>query len=507
MSINIIVTGANGAIGSEVINQLSSSELDLKIKALVRSPKRITPFLKKINKKHKGLIEFVYGDLTDKEVCKNLVKDADYVFHFGGLIPPRSEVDAEVTIKSNVGGTQNMVDAVKESGRNDKIKFLYMGTVAEYGNRTPQHPWGRVGDPLISSAFDYYSHSKIKAERYVLDAELPNWVSVRQTAVAHKYIFKNNLSSGLMFQTVLDEPYEWITDVDTGIMIRHLVEYDQEKKLEGFWNQIYNIGGGISCRNCGYEVLNEGFKLMGRSIKDLFDPNWIMTRNFHGMWFADSDILENWLHFRTESIKQFWVRMGRKYWYFKFAKYLPKSWIRKMVFYPLLKCEDAPIYWVNNKIDDKVYANYGGYDKFNAIPKDWKHMVLFAESPTYEDAKIKDLYAHRFILNHGFDESKPKEELDIKDMEQAAKFRGGHCLSKTMTKGDLYTKLKWVDHKGNEFMASPYTILFGGFWSPFVAEGNPWEYGPLAKVAPFYEQIYKDDFSYKEFDIVFDDKK
>jgi hypothetical protein len=77
-----------------------------------------------------------------------------------------------------------------------------IGTVAEYGNRNLKTSWGRVGDPIISSDYDDYSMNKIRAERYLLDHKPPHFVSLRQTAIAHKYLFKNNMGDGLMFHTV-----------------------------------------------------------------------------------------------------------------------------------------------------------------------------------------------------------------------------------------------------------------------------------------------------------------
>ena len=55
-------------------------------------------------------------------------------------------------------------------------------------------------------------------------------------------------------------------------------------------------------------------------------------------------------------------------------------------------------------------------------------------------------------------------ELGIEDMRQAAEFRGGKCLSATMTKGDLATKLEWECAFGHRFSASPALILLGGHW-------------------------------------------
>jgi hypothetical protein len=92
-------------------------------------------------------------------------------------------------------------------------------------------------------------------------------------------------------------------------------------------------------------------------------------------------------------------------------------------------------------------------------------------------------------LSHGYDESKPKNELDIKDMQQAAKFRGGECLSKTMTKGDLTTKLKWRCAFGHEFEASPTLVLLGGYWCP-DCEAPGWNYDEIAKKNQFFAQVW-----------------
>lgn len=511
MSIKVSLTGASGAIGGETLLHLLSSPLDIVPRIIVRKTSKKSSFFKKVLKLGKGRIEIVYGDIRNYEDCVRLISGADYVIHLAALIPPRSEHDAMTTYETNFNGTKNMVDAVINSGRKDEIKFVYMGTVAEYGNRSYKHPWGRVGDPIISSNYDEYSYSKIKAERYVLDAELPHFVSVRQTAVAHKFLFKNNMSDGLMFQTVLNEPFEWVTDSDSGLMLEHLVEYDFENKLDGFWNRIYNIGGGLKCRQIGFETIDDGFKLMGRGVKDFFDPNWSALRNFHGMWYLDSDELENYLHFRNDTIIDFWKRMGKKYWYFKLGRIVPKSWIRGLVFKPLLKYDDAPIYYVKHHKDGYVKAFYGGYHIFYNIPKRWSDYSLLSEGKCpdgtfidYEEFKTPEYgLKHHLYLDHGFDENKPINELDIEDMKMAAKFRGGECLSTSMNKGDLYTKLKWRCHEGHEFMASPYTILFGGFWCPKCAEPKPWAYGKLAKVSPFHAQIYFDDFDESEVDDIY----
>ena len=93
------------------------------------------------------------------------------------------------------------------------------------------------------------------------------------------------------------------------------------------------------------------------------------------------------------------------------------------------------------------------------------------------------------LLDHGYDESKPEAELDIEDMRQAALFRGGECLSETMTKGDMATKLTWRSAQGDVFEASPALVLLAGHWSPKTLP-MPWNYDEEARLNPFFAQVW-----------------
>ncbi len=64
--------------------------------------------------------------------------------------------------------------------------------------------------------------------------------------------------------------------------------------------------GGEELRITGYELLENMYKAIG--IKDfttIVEPNWFATRNFHGQWYQDSDILNDYLDFRRESLEDF----------------------------------------------------------------------------------------------------------------------------------------------------------------------------------------------------------
>ena len=504
----IALTGVTGAMGGEVLLSLMNSPENFKVRCvLFEAEKKIPAFVKKTLKKYRDRIFAFKGDIARYEDCEKLLDGADYLINCASLIPPKSDHDPEGTYLSNFIGTKNLVDAVIAGG--NKIAFVHVATVAMYGNRSYPHIWGRVGDPIISSDYDCYSLYKLKAERYVLESGLNKFVSLRQTAILHKYMFANNLKDGLMFHTCWNSPLEWVTDVDSGILCKNLVERDLAGKLEGFWNGIYNIGGGETCRYTGFETLNDSFeKLMGVGVKKYFKPNWNAARNFHGVWFYDSDELEDILHFRTENNKVFWARMKKKYPYFKLAKLVPPAVISKLVFKRLFKNTNSPMYWINHGKTGRVKAFYGSKENFEKIGTDWSKYPLLCEGKTAKGEidykEIRDIKnAEKMLLKHGYDEDKPFSKLTFKDLDEAAKFRGGRCLETDYKAGDIYKKVKWTCHNGHTFLSSPFTVLKGGYWCPECCEPKPWRYGALAKDIQFYAQVYFDTHALGETDDVY----
>jgi nucleoside-diphosphate-sugar epimerase len=507
MSLVIALTGASGAMGGEALDQLLDLPLDLRIRVFLwNQEKKKTKFFRQTIKKGKGRLDFYSGDLANPEDCARFVDGADYVIHCAALIPPRSDHDEEAAYRCDFLASKNLVDAVNSASNHETIKFVYIGTVAEYGNRNLKTLWGRVGDPIISSDYDCYSMNKIRAERYLFDHKPAHFVSLRQTAIAHKYLFKNNMSDGLMFHTSWNDPLEWVSDRDSGRLLAHLVAYDQKGCLTDFWDRIYNIGGGRSCRVTGYESIAAGFALMGRTPKDFFNPEWNITRNFHGMYYLDSDLLEDKLHFRQDSLETFWKRMGKKYWYFHLAKIVPPGLLKAWVFKPLLKNDNSPMYWVNHHYEGHIKAFYGGEEAFKKLPRQWKDMCLLCENKDPNGTLVNNetlkeqSYAesHGFRLDHGYDETKPWAELTLADMQKAAEFRGGKCLSEVMTKGDLWTPLRWADAEGHQWDEAPFAILIGGYWCPECEQPKPWATGRLAARSPFFGQVYFADHEQSE---------
>lgn len=507
MNITVALTGTTGAMGGEVLLSLLQSDKNIRVRCILfEKEKRVPKFVKNTLKKYADRVEAFKGDIARYDDCVKLVEGADYVFNCASLIPPKSDHDPDGTYHSNYVGAKNIVDAIIAGG--NKTALIHIATVAMYGHRAYPHIWGRVGDPMISSDYDVYSMYKLKAEKYVLESGLKKFVSLRQTAVLHKYMFKNNLKDGLMFHTSWNCALEWVTDVDSGIMCKNLVDRDVDGKLNGFWNRVYNIGGGESCRVSGFETIDAGFRLMGKGAKKFFKPNWNIARNFHGVWFYDSDELNNYLDFRTETFEEFWQKMGKKYGYFKLGKIVPSSLISTFAIKRLFKNTNSPKYWLKHGKEGRIKAFFGGREAYCKIPLKWEDYNLLCEGK-HTDGTSVDYSALKYtknakpyLLEHGYDESKPLESLNIEDLRQAAEFRGGKCLATGYSTEDLHTKVLWKCRGGHEFGLTPYTVLKGGYWCPVCCEPRPWRYGAVADI-PFYKQVWFDSHDISEINDVY----
>lgn len=520
MQKTVFVTGASGSMGSEVLRAVMESS-SIKGLVLLRKKKSNEKLKLKLSKLYGDKIEVVFGDLSNYEDCVACVAKSDYIIHCAAVIPPISDHNPKAAEKANYIGTKNLVEAIEKDKNSASKKFVNIGSVAEYGNRNFPAHWGRVGDPLVSSIYDYYAVTKIKGERSVVESNIKYWVSLRQSGILYDDVLFNNMNDGLMFHTGWNTFIEWATARDSGLMIKNLVEFDLKGKLPAdFWQKCYNIGNGDRGRVTGYDTLDRGFKMMGRGAKDIFKPHWNASRNFHCFWYLDSDKLNDYLDFRTESFEEFFSKLSKKLWYFKLGKPFP-GLIRKFAIERLFNDSNAPMYWVNKNIDGRIKAFYRSKEEFDSIPRNWDDykVIPSGELRDLNKAEILDLRGkteitdedfafiadteykgknRAVIFSHGYDESKADSELNIEDMQSAAKFRGGKCLSATMKKGDLRTKLEWECHDGHKFSASPYTVIKAGFWCPECCQPVPWNFDALAKKIPYFAQVWYNSHSPEE---------
>lgn len=170
----VLLTGSTGAMGKMAIKYLLK-KIDDKtiIRLFVYNSKKDIKQVKRY-KKHSN-IEIVIGDLTSYDDALKAIRDVDLVFHMAAMVSPLADYYPDLAMKVNFGGTKNLVDAIINLKQENKTKFVFIGSIAQTGDRLPPLHWGKVGDPIKPSVFDYYANSKVKAERYVIESDLKYW--------------------------------------------------------------------------------------------------------------------------------------------------------------------------------------------------------------------------------------------------------------------------------------------------------------------------------------------
>ena len=501
----VFLTGGTGNMGWAAVQEMLKHPNEINIKMLARKSPKNEEKLKNIMAKPN--VQVVWGDLGDYDSILEGVTGSDYVLHIGGMVSPTADWKPYRTQKTNIGAAQNITKAVLAQPNADDIKVAYIGTVAETGGRNYPIHWGRCGDPIKISIYDHYAISKTVAERVFVESGIKNWVVMRQSGILYPNILKN--MDPIMFHVPINGVLEWCTVEDSGRLMCNLVLEDEKGTLDNsFWNHFFNIGSGEQYRISNYEfecLLLGTLGLAGP--EKLFDPNWFITKNFHGQFYADGDKLEDFLHFRENlPVKDYFNRLADHVeFYFKIPRYLPKNLVAacaKPFMKKIAMTKDfGTLDWVATKNQTRLSAYYGTYEDWAKIPSKWDDFEIRKFNKKTEDAE-------NYKLDHGYDETKPESELDIEDMKQAAKFRGGECLNETMTKGDMATKLKWkCGYCGAEFEASPALILLGGHWCPecYIPQ-KQWDYDNIARTNPFFAQVWYPSHTKEETNVYkFDD--
>ncbi len=486
----IAMTGTSGNMGREVLKQVMELPEAEFVRVLL-SPKKKNDKLAKVYKREYGdRIEILRGTVADEALCRRLVSGTDYVVHMAAVIPPRSDADFKASEECNYLGAVAMANAVRETS--PQPSYIHISTVALYGNRNEKHPFGRVGDPLLVSAFDAYAMHKLKGERYLLEAGLKRWVVLRQTAMLHPNMMHDNVSDGLMFHTCLNAPLEWVSSRDSGLLIKRILMRDGRGEIDSFWRKIYNIGAGEKGMQTGYDTFKDGFSIIGGSAEKFFKPNWLAARNFHGLWFSDGDELEELFRYQRDDPSGYWKEIGKGHKLYKLGKLVPRPLIDLFLFRRLRNHPNSPYRWVKNGDKARVMATFGGEEQYRKLPKKWQDVKLLAKGDFGDyDAlrKVDNARKNGLLLSHGYDEEKPMSKWTIEDMKSAAKFRGGECLSDEFS--DPYAKLRWKCHDGHEFSLTPYAVLRGGHWCDKCLP-EPWDFDRLAKDNPFYAQVWYD---------------
>ena len=244
----VLVTGAFGNIGRSTLDELIKKGhhvrcFDVRTRANERAAR-----------KYKRHVEVLWGDLRRTDDVAAAVVDQEAVIHLAFIIPKlsvtgfESEDHPEWAREINVGGTQNLIEAMEAQPRPPKL--LFASSYHIYGLTQDQPPPRTVSDPV--QPVEHYARHKIEAEEIVRSLGL-EWAILRLAAALPIAL---RLDPG-MFDVPLDNRMEYVHTRDVGLAFANAVSSPD------IWGKTLLIGGGPRCQYVYSQITQKVLEGMG----------------------------------------------------------------------------------------------------------------------------------------------------------------------------------------------------------------------------------------------------
>lgn len=262
---NILITGANGYMGQQLIKRLLPLQglvfdkivgLDIRFSEHLLEEKQLVCLQKDIRSKELGAIL--------------LENNIDTVVHLAAIISTPDKSDREREYDIDVNGTRNLVDACIEAGVK---KFITTSSGAAYGYHPENvHRWLTESDPIRGNYEFTYSHHKrlveeLLAEKRTSHPQLAQFV-FRVGTILGKTT-KNPITEYLEKPKVLElkgypSPFVFIWDQDLAEILL--------KAATNGKPGIYNVAGD------GCLTVKEVAAMMGKKNQTI--PGWLVKAVF-----------------------------------------------------------------------------------------------------------------------------------------------------------------------------------------------------------------------------------
>ncbi len=245
----VLVTGGCGFIGSNFVRRYMEERRDIEVVVLDKltyagNLENLASLLRDPR------LTFVRGDIADRDVVIEAMRGADGVINFAAESHvDRSILDASPFVRTNIEGTQVLLDAARELGVG---RFLQVSTDEVYGSLGPA---GKFTEQTPLAPNSPYSASKAAADllvrAYVHTHGLPALV-VRSSNAYGPFQFPEKLIPLMITNAFAGEPLpvygdgqqvrDWVHVIDLYSAIRSVLESGQP-------GEVYNVGGGNELPN------------------------------------------------------------------------------------------------------------------------------------------------------------------------------------------------------------------------------------------------------------------
>lgn len=227
MKKKILITGASGFLGVNLIKELSKQKSFL-IFGLVNLKTRK---FKKIKN-----VKYIKSDISNSKLLrKKLKNNFDYVINFAGNIDHKNK---NQTLKTHYNGLKNLINIIPR----DKIqKFIQIGSSLEYGNKKCPHFENIKCDPI-----SHYGKSKFLSTKFI-QKKIKNYIILRPYQIYGSYqkinrlipLVINSCLKNKSFNCTDGKQYRDFLYVDDFIDL--VIKILKKRKIK---EGIYNVGSG-----------------------------------------------------------------------------------------------------------------------------------------------------------------------------------------------------------------------------------------------------------------------
>jgi len=311
----LLITGGLGFIGSNFVRHMLNKHDNIQITNIDKLSTGSNPENLKdieIDKRYK----LIKGDIADKDLIKNLVKEADAIVNIAAETHvDRSIADPWIFLNSNTLGAVTLFEAAK----NDDKRILHVSTDEVYGDILE----GSFKETDRLKPSSPYSASKAAADlfaqayrrTYNLDI-----VIVRCTNNYGPYQFPEKLIPKTIIRSLLNLPipvYGKGTNIRDWIYVQDFCEAIDIALNKGKSGEIYNVSAGNELTNI--HIVETILKLMDKPEKTI---NFVEDRPGHDLRYSlDSSKIRNELKWKpkhnfNKAIKTTidWYKNNEKWW-------------------------------------------------------------------------------------------------------------------------------------------------------------------------------------------------
>ena len=245
-----LVTGGAGRLGVALCNLISISGETAKAFDL--------PFVRWEGFQIVTDIEIFKGDVTDPISVSEACEDVDVVIHLAAILPPKSEVDKELTFRINVEGTRNIVENLKQE---EHVRLVFASSISTYGVTAHQPP--PIIEGQLQRSHNIYSESKIEAEQLIRSSGIP-YTILRIAPIAVPDLVE--LPDIVPYRA--DQRVEFVHVDDAAWAL-----FEAAKTPETL-RQTYNVAGGPSWQMKGAEYISRFYNALGVNVDPVFSNEY-----------------------------------------------------------------------------------------------------------------------------------------------------------------------------------------------------------------------------------------